>query len=50
MCSNVQAVSLQATSFGTTFCFLTLPAEKSTIIENLLCCNYTNLSTQLHAL
>lgn len=50
MCSNVQAASLQDTSFGTIFCFLTLPAETLAIIVNLMNYHYADLSTQLYVL
>lgn len=50
MCSNVQAVSLQDTSFRTTFCFLTLPGETSAIIVNLMGYHYADLSIQLYVL
>lgn len=50
MCSNVQAVSSQDTSFETTFCFPILPAETLAIIVNLMSYHYADLSVQLHVL
>lgn len=50
MCSNVQAVSSQDTSFETTFCFPILPAETLAIIVNLMSYHYAYLSVQLHVL